>query len=180
MEQAGDAALGHVEAAGSEAAALMRDTYFFESADKVSYFLEPGAIDAATGDVRTDLPKGQLLNKVGHALHIEVPVFREYSTSTRVAGVAQALGYKTPVMPQSMYIFKQALIGEEVGTHQDATFLNTQPELSCLGLLLFLEDADLENGCLWARKGRLLLQLLLLAAAVVCVYWGTFAFLGPI
>ena len=26
----------------------------------------------------------------------------------------QALGYKTPVMPQSMYIFKQPLIGESV------------------------------------------------------------------
>ena len=34
---------------------------------------------------------------------------------------------------------------------QDATFLNTAPELSCLGLLLFLEDATLKNGAPWTR-----------------------------
>lgn len=152
MEDAGGEALGRIEAADGDPA-LMRDKYFFESADKISFFLEPGAIDTASGNVRTDLPKGQLLNKVGHGLHIHVPVFREYAQSARVAEVARALGYLSPVMPQSMYIFKQPLIGEEVGTHQDATFLNTEPELSCLGLLLFLEDADLGNGCLWARKG---------------------------
>ena len=152
MEDAGGEALGRTEAADSDPA-LMRDKHFFESADKISFFLEPGAIDVASGDVRTDLPKGQLLNKVGHGLHLHVPVFREYAQSARVAEVARALGYLSPVMPQSMYIFKQPLIGEEVGAHQDATFLNTEPELSCLGLLLFLEDADLGNGCLWARKG---------------------------
>jgi phytanoyl-CoA hydroxylase len=154
MEDAGGEALERIEIESADVdPALMRDKYFFESADRISFFLEPRAIDRATGDVRTDLPKGQLLNKVGHGLHIHVPVFREYAQSTRVAEVARALGYLSPVMPQSMYIFKQPLIGEEVGTHQDATFLNTEPELSCLGLLLFLEDADLGNGCLWARKG---------------------------
>jgi hypothetical protein len=152
MEDAGDEALERIESA-DVSPALLRDTYFFESADRISFFLEPRAIDGATGAIRTDLPKGHLLNKVGHGLHIHVPVFREYAQSTRVAEVARALGYLSPVMPQSMYIFKQPLIGEEVGTHQDAAFLNTEPELSCLGLLLFLEDADLGNGCLWARKG---------------------------
>ena len=29
---------------------------------------------------------------------------------------------------------------------RDATFLNTEPELTCMGLLLFLEDATLDNG----------------------------------
>src|SRR3546814_16909594 len=51
-----------------------------------------------------------------------------------------------------MYIFKQPHIGGEVGCHQDATFLYTDP-LSVVGLWFALEDATLENGCLWALPG---------------------------
>jgi phytanoyl-CoA hydroxylase len=141
------------EAEGGDAAALARDRYFFNTAHDVNgFFLNPGAIDPATDAVRTDIPKAHLLNKVGHALHKHEPVFREYSESASVAELVRALGYVAPVMPQSMYIFKQPLIGEQVSSHQDATFLNTEPRLTCMGLLLFLEDATLENGCLWARK----------------------------
>jgi len=54
---------------------------------------------------------------------------------------------------QSMYIFKQGRIGGEVTAHQDATYLFTAPHQTCLGLWLALDDATLDNGCLWARKG---------------------------
>ena len=83
---------------------------------------------------------------MGHALHVWEPAFRDYSRSAEVAGVALELGYRSPVMPQSMYIFKQSEIGEEVSSHQDATFLNTEGRITCLGLLLFLEDAALRAG----------------------------------
>ena len=148
-----NSAEGAAADAGGDDAALARDLYFFDTAYNNGFFLNPGAIDDATDDVRTDIPKAHLLNKVGHALHVHEPVFAEYSRSPQVAKLVGALGYQDPVMPQSMYIFKQPLIGEQVSSHQDATFLNTQPTLSCMGLLLFLEDATLENGCLWARKG---------------------------
>ena len=36
---------------------------------------------------------------------------------------------------------------------QDSTFLYTTPRVTCLGLWLALEDATLDNGCLWARPG---------------------------
>lgn len=36
--------------------------------------------------------------------------------------------------------------------HQDSTFLYTNP-MSCIGLWLALEDANKDNGCLWAIKG---------------------------
>ncbi|XP_018027345.1 phytanoyl-CoA dioxygenase domain-containing protein 1 [Hyalella azteca] len=36
--------------------------------------------------------------------------------------------------------------------HQDSTFLATEP-LSCVGLWFALEDATLENGCLWFSPG---------------------------
>lgn len=40
-----------------------------------------------------------------------------------------------------------------VHSHQDSTFLYTAPRQTCLGLWLALDDATLENGCLWARPG---------------------------
>jgi phytanoyl-CoA hydroxylase len=51
-----------------------------------------------------------------------------------------------------MYIFKQPNIGGEVTCHQDGTFLLTEP-LRVLGLWFALEDATIENGCLWAIPG---------------------------
>ena len=51
-----------------------------------------------------------------------------------------------------MYIFKQPKIGGEVTCHQDSTFLYTEP-VNIAGLWLALEDATIENGCLWAIPG---------------------------
>ena len=42
------------------------------------------------------------------------------SQSEAVAQLVQKLGYQQPVMPQSMYIFKQPHIGEQVSSHQCA------------------------------------------------------------
>jgi phytanoyl-CoA hydroxylase len=39
-----------------------------------------------------------------------------------------------------------------VGCHQDATFLYTDP-LTVTGFWFAIEDASLENGCLWAAPG---------------------------
>ena len=51
-----------------------------------------------------------------------------------------------------MYIFKQPHIGGEVGCHQDATFLFTDP-ITVTGFWFALQDATLDNGCLWAAPG---------------------------
>jgi phytanoyl-CoA hydroxylase len=51
-----------------------------------------------------------------------------------------------------MYIFKQPRIGGEVGCHQDASFLMTEPA-SVVGLWFALEDATTLNGCLYAAPG---------------------------
>lgn len=51
-----------------------------------------------------------------------------------------------------MFIFKQPGIGGEVVPHQDSTFLTTDPA-SVIGLWLALEDATIENGCLFALPG---------------------------
>lgn len=126
-----------------------RDTYFLESSDKISYFFEAGALDSE-GKLLVD--PSVSLNKIGHALHELNPVFRKISLSEKVKECAFQLGFEDPAIAQSMYIFKNPGIGGEVVAHQDGWYLHTEPT-KVVGFWLALEDATLENGCLWFSKG---------------------------
>jgi phytanoyl-CoA hydroxylase len=66
--------------------------------------------------------------------------------------LAQDIGLAEPQIWQSMYIFKQPGIGGEVGWHQDATFFDSTP-VTVTTFWFALEDATLENGCLWVEVG---------------------------
>ena len=92
------------------------------------------------------------LNKIGHALHDLDPVFDRVSRQPRLAELARALGFRKPLLLQSMYLFKQPHIGGEVGWHQDAAYLHTRPS-TVTGLWIALDDADRDNGCLMALPG---------------------------
>lgn len=127
----------------------LTDDYFFESAENVSFFFEEKAFG---DDGRLKQPKELSINKVGHALHEIDPIFKKISRSEKISSIFCSLGYKRPVVIQSMYIFKQPGIGGEVVPHQDNSFLYTDPP-SCTGLWLALEDATIINGCLWAIPG---------------------------
>ncbi|MDQ1640089.1 MAG: phytanoyl-CoA hydroxylase [Pyrinomonadaceae bacterium] len=96
--------------------------------------------------------KEQSINKIGHALHDLDPVFNEFSRTPELQQLAADLRLVDPLLLQSMYIFKQPRIGGEVICHQDSTFLYTEPQ-NIVGLWFALEDATLENGCLWAIPG---------------------------
>lgn len=120
------------------------DSYFIESGDKIRFFFEDAAFDAA-GTLRQS--KENSLNKIGHAMHDLDPVFDRFSRTDALAKVASRLGFQDPAIIQSMYIFKPPHIGGEVVCHQDSTYIYTEPE-SCIGFWFALEDATLENGCM--------------------------------
>jgi phytanoyl-CoA hydroxylase len=125
------------------------DDYFLNSGDRISFFFEKGAFGPA-GKLRNDLLRS--LNKIGHAVHDLDPVFNRFSRSAQMKRLAADLNLSDDLMIQSMYIFKHARIGGVVDVHQDSTFLYTEPA-SCVGFWFALEDATVENGCLWAKPG---------------------------
>jgi phytanoyl-CoA hydroxylase len=125
------------------------DTYFIESGDKIRFFLEEDAYDES-GRLRQS--KEDSLNKIGHAMHDLDPVFDRFSRSPELANVAEGLGFEDPAIIQSMYIFKPPRIGGEVVCHQDSTYIYTEPE-SCIGFWFALEDATVENGCMYFIPG---------------------------
>jgi len=125
------------------------DDYFLESGDKIRFFFEENAFNS-DGSLRQS--KEHSINKIGHALHDLDPVFDQFSRTNGLKQLVADLGLANPLLLQSMYIFKQPRIGGEVTCHQDGTFLYTEP-LSVIGLWFALEDATIENGCLWAIPG---------------------------
>ncbi|RLN40471.1 phytanoyl-CoA dioxygenase 1-like isoform X1 [Panicum miliaceum] len=144
------------------------DDYCFKSADNISFFYEGyfdfgkfdallvpaiSTVDKAFGDDGClKQPKELSIRFVGHALHEHDPVFKRFSFSENISSVFPSLGYKRPAIVQSRYIFKLPGVGSEAIQHQDNTYILTEPP-SCTGLWLALEDATVNNGCLWAIPG---------------------------
>jgi len=127
------------------------DQYFLDSANNVSFFFEEGAIN---DDGKLLCPKNLSINKIGHAMHDLVPEFRSWTRKNpKITALLRSLGYRRPLPVQSMFIFKQPGIGGEVVPHQDSSFLATEPLNTVMGLWLALEDATVDNGCLWALAG---------------------------
>lgn len=140
---------GHPSVFQTSNQAVTTDEYFLQSGDKIRYFFEKDAFDEQ-GKARQDLFHS--LNKIGHALHDLDPVFNSFSRSPQMKKLAHELALDDQVIIQSMLIFKHARIGGKVDIHQDSSFLFTEPD-SCIGFWFALEDATIENGCLWAKPG---------------------------
>lgn len=125
------------------------DMYFLRSDNTMRCFFEEEAF-GPDGQLRQ--AKALSINKIGHAMHDLDPVFADFSHSAALDAVARSLGLAEPLIWQSMYIFKQPGIGGEVRWHQDATFFDTDP-VSVTTFWFALEDATVDNGCLWVEPG---------------------------
>ena len=123
--------------------------YFLASDNTIRCFFEEEAFGP---DGQLKQAKSLSINKIGHAMHDLDPVFRAFSADPKLAEVARDLGLADAQVWQSMYIFKQPGIGGEVRWHQDATYFETTP-ISVTTFWFALEDATLDNGCLWAEPG---------------------------
>lgn len=125
------------------------DDWFLGSDNTVRCFFEEEAFDQH-GQLRQ--AKALSINKIGHAMHDLDPVFGRFTRDPKLAAVARGLGLEQALVWQSMYIFKQPGIGGEVRWHQDATFFETTP-ISVTTFWFALEDATIDNGCLWVEPG---------------------------
>jgi phytanoyl-CoA hydroxylase len=128
---------------------LLADAALLASAERVQCFFEEEALD---DEGRMRVPKSQAINKIGHALHERDAVFIAFSHGPELATLAADLGLQQPQVWQSQLIFKQPHIGGEVGWHQDASFFVTTPQ-TVTTFWFALEDATLDNGCLWVEPG---------------------------
>ena len=122
---------------------------FIDSGSGIWCFFEEEAF-GADGELVQD--KALSINKIGHAMHDLDPTFESFSYTPELAGVAADIGLADARALQSMYILKAPFVGGEVGCHQDATFLYTDP-VTVTGFWFAIEDATLDNGCLWAMPG---------------------------
>lgn len=87
-----------------------KNKYFLDSADKISYFYEVGAL-GPNGELKVD-PHLSLF-RVGHALHALNPVFRKLALDERVKECCYQLGFEDPGIVQSMFLFKNPELGSE-------------------------------------------------------------------
>jgi phytanoyl-CoA hydroxylase len=117
--------------------------YFQASASSAHVFFE-------------EIKNQTVVNRIGHGLHLkpEYPhihgsIYKNESMRT----LLHELGYIHPICLLSVYIPKHPHgFGSEVKPHQESAFANTAP-LSSGVLWVALEDATLENACMWGLLG---------------------------
>lgn len=136
---------------------LARQDYFLQSSDKVRYFFEEKAFENG----KLIAPKLHSVNKIGHALHEKKKIFGEITYRKEIGEICHEIGIKNPVVVQSMAILKPPKIGGYVNIHQDSSFLYDEPE-TLVGFWIPLQDASVNNGCLWglpgSHKGKLYMR----------------------
>jgi phytanoyl-CoA hydroxylase len=117
------------------------EPYFLASRNASHVFFEENGSEVA-------------INRIGHALHKEndYPALFHIINNSMIH-LLKCLGYIKPVCHLSVYIPKCPKgVGSKVRPHQENTFAYTCPT-SALVLWIALEDATVENACMWGIPG---------------------------
>jgi len=124
--------------------------YFIKRGNNIRLFMNSKYVPVSGGTPNLDNKVAEIrknANKIGFALHAFDPVFKEATFSQNVKNVVKSLGYRKPIVCQSMYVLKQGFSEPNAPGHQDSTFLLTEPD-TLIGLWVAMEDCTPENGCL--------------------------------
>jgi len=123
--------------------------YFLNSYNKIRLFMNskflPLSGTATMSDKVVEIRRNA--NKIGHALHAFNPLFKEVTFNDNFKSVVKTLGYRKPIVCQSMYIMKQEFTDQDAPGHQDATYLHVEPN-TLIGFWVAMEDSTPSNGCL--------------------------------
>ncbi|ARB93055.1 phytanoyl-CoA dioxygenase [Legionella longbeachae] len=127
----------------SEPKEYVTEPYFQASSQKGHVFYE--VID----NVR-------VINRIGHGMHLVEKYSMMQKTVYRnpmLMMILKGIGYRRPICHLSVYIPKYSHgLGSEVRPHQESTFAYTEPA-SVIVLWLALEDACIENACMYGIIG---------------------------
>jgi hypothetical protein len=119
------------------------DDYFRASQHRTHVFFEKNEGELA-------------VNRIGHGMHLQEKYGQLQKAVYQNAALAQLLkvaGLKRPICHLSVYIPKyQKKIGSHVNPHQENTFAYTEPQTAVV-LWIALEDAYIENACMWGILG---------------------------
>ena len=94
-------------------------------------------------------------------LHLYSQMVREYIRDRMKLDVARDLLGEDLFCPNDLYFFKAPGVGREIGWHQDSWYFRNTYESTngesidkgTLGTWVAVDDATLENGCLWVIPG---------------------------
>jgi len=128
--------------------------YFMESASDIKLFLNKKEF---TTDAHVDTSaKAKVIrkraNRIGHALHALNPVFKDITFSSPVKDVVKIVGYKKPVVCQSMYLMMQSPEGPSSSGHQASTYVIVEPS-KLTGFWIAVTDCTVDNGALEVLPG---------------------------
>lgn len=113
-------------------------------------YMEPEAIEQGlTSDAH---PDPAYLFKIGHAMHVDDPVFRYYAMHENILDTLEQLTAPDLKCVQSMYIDKPSNIGVGQPYHQDSYYIKMDPD-SLIAVWVACDNVDETNGCLHVVPG---------------------------
>jgi len=121
--------------------------------DRISGDNTLAAHDKSRLEMETDQkPDGRLVRRIYEPCSYYTP-FRELSDSPKLLDVVEALLGPDLIYHYSKINMKPPSIGSVVEWHQDVTYYPLTNS-SSIAVLIYLDDADVENGCLQVIPGR--------------------------